>query len=61
MLGKCQFLLLFSSHRVGFFFSYSRGPANLIYYDPNVFKVKPSALKAHCSDRVKELAEPIVR
>ncbi|XP_021019372.1 testicular haploid expressed gene protein-like [Mus caroli] len=40
---------------------HTRSPANLVYYDPNVFKVKPSALKAHCSDRVKELAEPIVR
>ncbi|XP_028636659.1 testicular haploid expressed gene protein-like [Grammomys surdaster] len=40
---------------------HTRSPAHLIYYDPDVFKVKPSALKAHCSSRIKELAEPIVR
>ncbi|XP_031198680.1 testicular haploid expressed gene protein-like [Mastomys coucha] len=39
----------------------TRSPANLVFYDPDVFKVKPSALKAYCSPRVKELAEPIVR
>ncbi|XP_034364592.1 sperm microtubule associated protein 2-like isoform X1 [Arvicanthis niloticus] len=38
-----------------------RSPAHLVYYDPDVFKVKPSALKAQCSSRIKELAEPIVR
>uniref|UniRef100_A0A8C2LAB4 Sperm microtubule associated protein 2 like n=1 Tax=Cricetulus griseus TaxID=10029 RepID=A0A8C2LAB4_CRIGR len=34
---------------------------HIVYYDPDVFKVKPSALRAQCSPRVKELAEPIVR
>ncbi|XP_052055414.1 testicular haploid expressed gene protein-like [Apodemus sylvaticus] len=40
---------------------HTRGPSHVVYYDPDVFKVKPSALKAHCSSRIKELAEPIVR
>uniref|UniRef100_A0A8I5ZRA6 Sperm microtubule associated protein 2 like n=1 Tax=Rattus norvegicus TaxID=10116 RepID=A0A8I5ZRA6_RAT len=40
---------------------HTRSPTHVVYYDPDVFKVKPSALKAHCSNRVKELAEPIVR
>ncbi|KAM5271726.1 sperm microtubule associated protein 2-like [Ctenodactylus gundi] len=39
----------------------SRGPMHIVYYDPDVFKVKPAALKAQCSARVRELAEPIVR
>ncbi|XP_006167762.1 LOW QUALITY PROTEIN: testicular haploid expressed gene protein-like [Tupaia chinensis] len=37
------------------------GPTHMLYYDPNVFKVKPTALKAYCSPRVKELAEPLLR
>ncbi|GAB1289759.1 Testicular haploid expressed gene protein-like [Apodemus speciosus] len=40
---------------------HTRGPSHVVYYDPDVFKVKPSALRAHCSSRIKELAEPIVR
>lgn len=39
----------------------ARASVHIVYYDPDVFKVKPSALKAQCSPRVKELAEPIVR
>ncbi|CAH6887634.1 Thegl [Phodopus roborovskii] len=39
----------------------TRASVHIVYYDPDVFKVKPSALKAQCSPRVKELAEPIVR
>ncbi|KAL1791369.1 hypothetical protein HispidOSU_030506 [Sigmodon hispidus] len=38
-----------------------RASVHVVYYDPDVFKVKPSALKAQCSPRVRELAEPIVR
>ncbi|XP_010638673.1 testicular haploid expressed gene protein-like isoform X2 [Fukomys damarensis] len=39
----------------------SRGPMHIVYYDPDVFKVKPAALKAQCSARVQKLAEPLVR
>ncbi|XP_051026370.1 testicular haploid expressed gene protein-like [Acomys russatus] len=39
----------------------TRGSVNIVFYDPDAFKVKPSALKAYCSARIKELAEPIVR
>uniref|UniRef100_A0A8D2DG47 Sperm microtubule associated protein 2 like n=1 Tax=Sciurus vulgaris TaxID=55149 RepID=A0A8D2DG47_SCIVU len=39
----------------------SRVPMHILFYDPNVFKVKPAALKAQCSSRIQELAEPIVR
>ncbi|KAM6150257.1 sperm microtubule associated protein 2-like [Erethizon dorsatum] len=39
----------------------SRGPTHIVYYDPDVFKVKPAALKAHCSARVQKLAEPLER
>ncbi|XP_041527568.1 testicular haploid expressed gene protein-like [Microtus oregoni] len=39
----------------------TRASVHVVYYDPDVFKVKPSALRAQCSPRVKELAEPIVR
>ncbi|KAH0520231.1 Testicular haploid expressed gene protein-like [Microtus ochrogaster] len=39
----------------------TRASVHVVYYDPDVFKVKPSALRAQCSSRVKELAEPIVR
>ncbi|ERE91279.1 Testicular haploid expressed repeat containing protein [Cricetulus griseus] len=39
----------------------ARTSVHIVYYDPDVFKVKPSALRAQCSPRVKELAEPIVR
>ncbi|XP_036056814.1 testicular haploid expressed gene protein-like [Onychomys torridus] len=39
----------------------TRASVHVVFYDPDVFKVKPSALKAQCSARVKELAEPIVR
>ncbi|KAM4854425.1 sperm microtubule associated protein 2-like isoform 4-T4 [Thomomys bottae] len=38
----------------------SRAPVNLVYYDPNAFKVKPAALTAQCSARVRKLAEPVV-
>lgn len=60
MLGKYQFFSLFLVH-FGFFSYYSRASVHVVYYDPDVFKVKPSALRAQCSPRVKELAEPIVR
>ncbi|XP_060236784.1 sperm microtubule associated protein 2-like [Meriones unguiculatus] len=39
----------------------TRASVHIVYYDPDVFKVKPAALKAQCSPRVKELAEPILR
>ncbi|KAM7326432.1 hypothetical protein ACRRTK_014910 [Alexandromys fortis] len=39
----------------------TRASVHVVYYDPDVFKVKPSALRAQCSPRVKELAEPVVR
>lgn len=34
---------------------------HIVYYDPQVFKVKPAALKSQCSQRIKELAEPLRR
>ncbi|XP_047575341.1 testicular haploid expressed gene protein-like isoform X4 [Lutra lutra] len=37
-----------------------RSPVHIIYYDPDVFKVKPAALKSQCSPRIHELAEPVV-
>ncbi|EPQ14529.1 Testicular haploid expressed protein [Myotis brandtii] len=39
----------------------ARTPMHIVYYDPEVFKVKPAALKAQCSPRVLELAEPLTR
>ncbi|XP_006757896.1 PREDICTED: testicular haploid expressed gene protein-like [Myotis davidii] len=39
----------------------ARTPMRIVYYDPEVFKVKPAALKAQCSPRVLELAEPHTR
>ncbi|XP_045387639.1 testicular haploid expressed gene protein-like [Lemur catta] len=39
----------------------ARSPAHIVYYDPEVFKVKPAALKAQCSQRVRELSVPLVR
>ncbi|XP_013373950.1 PREDICTED: testicular haploid expressed gene protein-like isoform X2 [Chinchilla lanigera] len=39
----------------------SRGPMHIVFYDPDVFKVKPAALKAQCSARVQKLAEPVER
>ncbi|XP_055469052.1 testicular haploid expressed gene protein-like [Psammomys obesus] len=39
----------------------ARASVHIVYYDPDVFRVKPAALKAQCSPRVKELAEPILR
>ncbi|XP_034860296.1 testicular haploid expressed gene protein-like [Mirounga leonina] len=39
----------------------TRSPVHIIYYDPDVFKVKPAALKTQCSPRIHELAEPLVR
>uniref|UniRef100_A0A8C9ADD3 Sperm microtubule associated protein 2 like n=1 Tax=Prolemur simus TaxID=1328070 RepID=A0A8C9ADD3_PROSS len=39
----------------------ARSPARIVYYDPEVFKVKPAALKAQCSQRVRELSVPLVR
>ncbi|XP_049645797.1 LOW QUALITY PROTEIN: testicular haploid expressed gene protein-like [Suncus etruscus] len=39
----------------------TRFPMHIVYYDPEVFKVKPNALKAHCSQRIEELAIPITR
>ncbi|KAF6133303.1 theg spermatid protein like [Phyllostomus discolor] len=39
----------------------TRSPMHIVYYDPQVFKVKPAALKSKCSQRIKELAEPLTR
>uniref|UniRef100_A0A4W2FA29 Sperm microtubule associated protein 2 like n=1 Tax=Bos indicus x Bos taurus TaxID=30522 RepID=A0A4W2FA29_BOBOX len=39
----------------------TRTPVHIVYYDPEVFKVKPAALKTQCSPRIQELAEPITR
>ncbi|XP_036890012.1 testicular haploid expressed gene protein-like [Sturnira hondurensis] len=39
----------------------TRTPGHIVYYDPQVFKVKPAALKSQCSQRIKELAEPLTR
>uniref|UniRef100_A0A8C6RIX2 Sperm microtubule associated protein 2 like n=1 Tax=Nannospalax galili TaxID=1026970 RepID=A0A8C6RIX2_NANGA len=39
----------------------TRTPVHVVYYDPDVFKVKPAALKARCSARIKELAKPLLR
>uniref|UniRef100_A0A8D1REG2 Theg spermatid protein like n=1 Tax=Sus scrofa TaxID=9823 RepID=A0A8D1REG2_PIG len=39
----------------------TRSPMHIIYYDPEVFKVKPAALKTRCSPRIQELAEPLRR
>lgn len=39
----------------------TRAPVRIVYYDPDVFKVKPAALKTQCSPRIQELAEPIMR
>ncbi|XP_053460598.1 testicular haploid expressed gene protein-like [Nycticebus coucang] len=39
----------------------ARAPAHIVFYDPEVFKVKPAALKAQCSQRIRELSEPRVR
>ncbi|XP_053510940.1 testicular haploid expressed gene protein-like [Artibeus jamaicensis] len=39
----------------------TRTPVHIVYYDPQVFKVKPAALKSQCSQRIKELAEPLTR
>ncbi|KAM5340304.1 sperm microtubule associated protein 2-like [Glossophaga mutica] len=39
----------------------TRTPVHIVYYDPQVFKVKPAALKSQCSQRIKELAEPLAR
>ncbi|XP_058523255.1 testicular haploid expressed gene protein-like isoform X2 [Ochotona princeps] len=39
----------------------TRSPVHMVYYDPDVFKVKPQALKAQCSPRVQELAQPLTR
>ncbi|XP_017373981.1 testicular haploid expressed gene protein-like [Cebus imitator] len=38
-----------------------RAPVHIVYYDPDVFKVKPAALKAHCPQRIRELAQPLSR
>uniref|UniRef100_G1LPJ1 Sperm microtubule associated protein 2 like n=1 Tax=Ailuropoda melanoleuca TaxID=9646 RepID=G1LPJ1_AILME len=38
----------------------TRSPVHSIYYDPDVFKVKPAALKTQCSPRIHKLAEPLV-
>ncbi|KAM8804098.1 sperm microtubule associated protein 2-like [Rhynchonycteris naso] len=37
----------------------ARTPMHIVYYDPEVFKVKPAALKSQCSQRIQELAEPL--
>uniref|UniRef100_A0A8C0HSV3 Theg spermatid protein like n=1 Tax=Balaenoptera musculus TaxID=9771 RepID=A0A8C0HSV3_BALMU len=37
----------------------TRTPVHIVYYDPEVFKVKPAALKAQCSPRIHELAQPL--
>uniref|UniRef100_A0A671E1V3 Sperm microtubule associated protein 2 like n=2 Tax=Rhinolophus ferrumequinum TaxID=59479 RepID=A0A671E1V3_RHIFE len=39
----------------------TRTPVHILYYDPEVFNVKPAALKSQCSQRIQELAEPIIR
>ncbi|XP_012496555.1 PREDICTED: testicular haploid expressed gene protein-like [Propithecus coquereli] len=39
----------------------ARSPGHIVYYDPEVFNVKPAALKARCSQRVRELSEPLIR
>ncbi|XP_055967164.1 sperm microtubule associated protein 2-like [Sorex fumeus] len=39
----------------------AKSPMHIVYYDPEVFKVKPTALKAHCTHRIEELAIPITR
>nr|XP_019595649.1 PREDICTED: testicular haploid expressed gene protein-like [Rhinolophus sinicus] len=39
----------------------TRTPVHILYYDPEVFHVKPAALKAQCSQRIQKLAEPIIR
>ncbi|XP_059867722.1 sperm microtubule associated protein 2-like [Delphinus delphis] len=39
----------------------TRTPVRIVYYDPEVFKVKPAALKAQCSPRIHELAQPLTR
>ncbi|KAM6220897.1 sperm microtubule associated protein 2-like [Rhynchocyon petersi] len=36
-----------------------RSPVHAVYYDPEVFKVKPAALKAKCSARIQQLAKPV--
>lgn len=54
-------VLFFFLVHIGFSSYYFRASVHVVYYDPDVFKVKPSALRAQCSPRVKELAEPIVR
>ncbi|XP_063466521.1 sperm microtubule associated protein 2-like isoform X4 [Symphalangus syndactylus] len=38
-----------------------RAPVRIVYYDPDVFKVKPAALKAQCSQRIRELSQPLTR
>nr|XP_039324276.1 testicular haploid expressed gene protein-like isoform X2 [Saimiri boliviensis boliviensis] len=38
-----------------------RAPVHIVYYDPDVFKVKPAALKARCPQRIRELAQPLSR
>nr|XP_044986118.1 testicular haploid expressed gene protein-like [Jaculus jaculus] len=40
---------------------FKRTPVHIIYYDPDVFNVKPAALKARCSPRIQELAMPLKR
>ncbi|KAG8504949.1 Testicular haploid expressed gene protein-like, partial [Galemys pyrenaicus] len=36
-----------------------RTPMRIVYYDPEVFKVKRAALKTQCSPRILELAAPV--
>uniref|UniRef100_A0A2K5ZJ52 Sperm microtubule associated protein 2 like n=1 Tax=Mandrillus leucophaeus TaxID=9568 RepID=A0A2K5ZJ52_MANLE len=38
-----------------------RTPVHIVYYDPDVFKTKPAALKARCSQRIRELSQPLTR
>ncbi|XP_054340649.1 sperm microtubule associated protein 2-like isoform X1 [Pongo pygmaeus] len=38
-----------------------RAPVRIVYYDPDVFKTKPAALKAQCSQRIRELSQPLRR
>ncbi|XP_009205306.1 testicular haploid expressed gene protein-like isoform X3 [Papio anubis] len=38
-----------------------RAPVHIVYYDPDVFKTKPAALKARCSQRIRELSQPLTR
>uniref|UniRef100_A0A2I2YGA4 Sperm microtubule associated protein 2 like n=1 Tax=Gorilla gorilla gorilla TaxID=9595 RepID=A0A2I2YGA4_GORGO len=38
-----------------------RAPVRIVYYDPDVFKTKPAALKGQCFQRIRELSQPLIR